>query len=177
MAVIKNSQRHLILYSLFIHHTSALRTLHYLLIGLSSVANMDQPYEFKDESPLRLNYTSSGTAHGAGSPEQRRPDSARSMRSSGSQNPMLDIKNSRKRTEADLQMLANRIALLRVGFSICSLFLSVLIHWLYTQAEEERAKVKVLETKQRADDIQRYLLLHFRYFRCLKWLFQTETEE
>lgn len=93
---------------------------------------MDQPYEFKEDAPpLRLNYTSSGQ----GSPEGRRPDSARSMRSSGSQNPMLDIKNSRKRTEADLQMLANRIALLRT--------------------EEERAKVKVAETKQRANDIQR----------------------
>lgn len=74
---------------------------------------MDQPFEFKEDAPpLRLNYTNSGPVQG--SPEGRRPDSARSMRSSGSQNPMLDIKNSRKRTEADLQMLANRIALLRV---------------------------------------------------------------
>lgn len=75
---------------------------------------MDQPFEFKEDAPLRLNYTNSGPLKGGvGSPgsEHRRPDSARS---STSQNPMLDLKNTRKRTEADLQMLANRIALLRV---------------------------------------------------------------
>jgi hypothetical protein len=96
---------------------------------------MEQPYAFKeDSSPIRLNYANSGPLKGSPiSPnEQRRPDSARS---STSQNPMLDIKNSRKRTEADLQMLANRIALLRM--------------------EEERAKLKVVETKQRAQDIQK----------------------
>ena len=75
---------------------------------------MEEPFEFKEDTPLRLNYASSGPiAASPGSPaNQRRPDSARS---SASQNAMLDIKNTRKRTEADLQMLANRIALLRVS--------------------------------------------------------------
>ena len=73
---------------------------------------MDQPYEFKEDTPLRLNYTNSTPIRGPSSPaSEHRPDSARS---GTSQNAMLDIKNTRKRTEADLQMLANRIALLRV---------------------------------------------------------------
>lgn len=46
---------------------------------------------------------------------------------------MLDIKNNRKRAEGDLQLLTNRIALLR--------------------AEEQRALMKVNETKSRATEI------------------------
>mmetsp|Transcript_330 Transcript_330/g.316 ORF Transcript_330/g.316 Transcript_330/m.316 type:complete len:279 (-) Transcript_330:228-1064(-) len=46
---------------------------------------------------------------------------------------MLDIKNNRKRAEGDLQLLTNRIALLR--------------------AEEQRALMKVNETKSRANEI------------------------
>lgn len=46
---------------------------------------------------------------------------------------MLDVKNNRKRAEADLQMLANRIALLRT--------------------EEQKALVKIAETKTRAKEI------------------------
>lgn len=46
---------------------------------------------------------------------------------------MLELKNSRKRAEGDMQLLANRVALLK--------------------AEEERAKIKVKETKQRAKEI------------------------
>jgi hypothetical protein len=94
---------------------------------------MEQPFNF-NEHPLRLNYTNSGPIQPAGgSPATDR--SHESLRSGGSQNAMLEIKNSRKRTEADLQLLANRIALLRM--------------------EEERAKQKVTDTKQRADDIKR----------------------
>merc|ERR1719487_2130777 len=48
---------------------------------------------------------------------------------------MLEVKNSRKRAEADMKLLANRIALLR--------------------AEEEKALEKVAETKHRAEDILR----------------------
>lgn len=46
---------------------------------------------------------------------------------------MLDAKLTRKRAESDLQLLANRIALLRL--------------------EEQRALTKVTETKQRADEV------------------------
>jgi hypothetical protein len=46
---------------------------------------------------------------------------------------MLDVKNNRKRAEADLQLLANRIALLR--------------------AEEQKAISKINETKSRAKEI------------------------
>jgi hypothetical protein len=46
---------------------------------------------------------------------------------------MLDLKNNRKRAEADLQLLSNRLALLR--------------------AEESRALTKITETKTRAKEI------------------------
>jgi hypothetical protein len=49
---------------------------------------------------------------------------------------MLDAKLTRKRAESDLQLLANRIALLRT--------------------EEERAKNKISETQQKADQMARY---------------------
>jgi len=65
------------------------------------------------------------------------PRSERSHRSGGSAatnaSTMLDVKNNRKRAEADLQLLANRIALLR--------------------AEEQKAVTKMLETKSRAQEI------------------------
>ena len=48
-------------------------------------------------------------------------------------NTMLDVKQHRKRAESDLQLLANRIALLRV--------------------EEQKALNKVNETKARAEEI------------------------
>lgn len=88
----------------------------------------EQPYNF-NEAPLRLNYSGSSPA-GKGPQTEMSRDSARS---GVSINSMLDVKNTRKRTEADLQLLANRIALLKM--------------------EEERAKFKVEETKRRADDI------------------------
>lgn len=46
---------------------------------------------------------------------------------------MLDVKQGRKRAESDLQLLANRIALLK--------------------AEEHKALYKVQETKQRSQEI------------------------
>lgn len=52
---------------------------------------------------------------------------------------MLDAKITRKRAEADLQLLANRIALLKV--------------------EETRALNKVSETKLRAQEILQYVLV------------------
>eukprot|EP01038_Epipyxis_sp_PR26KG_P008322 gene8322-11263_t len=52
---------------------------------------------------------------------------------SGAGSAMLDVKLDRKRVESDLQLLSNRIALLKV--------------------EEQRALHKVVETKQRADEI------------------------
>lgn len=55
----------------------------------------------------------------------------RSMDSNAS--AMLDLKNNRKRAEGDLQLLANRIALLR--------------------AEESKAMSKIAETKSRAKEI------------------------
>ena len=48
---------------------------------------------------------------------------------------MLDAKLTRKRAETDLQLLANRIALLRM--------------------EEQKALQKVSETKAKADEIAR----------------------
>jgi len=66
----------------------------------------------------------------AGSPAR----SERSNKSAESNtSTMLDVKNNRKRAEADLQMLANRIALLRT--------------------EEQKALVKIAETKTRAKEI------------------------
>jgi hypothetical protein len=49
---------------------------------------------------------------------------------------MLDAKLTRKRAESDLQLLANRIALLRL--------------------EEQKAMQKIVETQQRADQTARY---------------------
>lgn len=51
---------------------------------------------------------------------------------------MLDIKINRKRAESDLQLLANRIALLRL--------------------EEQKAMNKVNETKTRAEEILEYVV-------------------
>ena len=59
------------------------------------------------------------------------PRSFKSAESNAS--AMLDTKNNRKRAEADLQLLANRIALLR--------------------AEEQKAMSKISETKTRAKEI------------------------
>lgn len=65
------------------------------------------------------------------------PRSVKSHKSSGTQatsaSAMLDVKNGRKRAEADLQLLANRIALLR--------------------AEEQKAVTKMIETQSRAHEI------------------------
>ena len=52
---------------------------------------------------------------------------------------MLDVKLTRKRAESDLQLLANRIALLKI--------------------EEQKAQQKVLETKARANEILEYVFL------------------
>ena len=54
-------------------------------------------------------------------------------KSESNYNEMLDIKINRKRAESDLQLLANRIALLRL--------------------EEQKAMNKVNETKTRAEEI------------------------
>lgn len=65
------------------------------------------------------------------------PRSERSRRSEGTNatttSVMLDVKNARKRAEGDLQLLANRLALLR--------------------AEEQKALQKMNETKSRASEI------------------------
>lgn len=67
--------------------------------------------------------TPQGKFWGAGSP----------MSDTGVTNDMLDAKLTRKRAESDLQLLSNRIALLKL--------------------EEQKALHKVTETKQRADEI------------------------
>ena len=73
-----------------------------------------------------------GTAgSGGGSPSARSSPGEKSTNSAA--NAMLDVKNNRKRAEADLQLLANRIALLRT--------------------EEAKAMVKISETKTRAKEI------------------------
>lgn len=92
------------------------------------------------ESNLRLRDTESieskvGNNYDEQSPSP--PRSVKSYKSSGTQNTsasaMLDVKNGRKRAEADLQLLANRIALLR--------------------AEEQKAVTKMVETQSRAQEI------------------------
>ena len=69
-----------------------------------------------------------GTDGGKSSPGNNSTDSNTSA--------MLDLKNNRKRAEGDLQLLANRIALLR--------------------AEESKALGKISETKARAKEIVAY---------------------
>ena len=67
--------------------------------------------------------TPQGNFWGGGSP----------MSDTGVTNDMLDAKLTRKRAESDLQLLSNRIALLKL--------------------EEQKALHKVTETRQRADEI------------------------
>ena len=89
-------------------------------------------------SELNLPRTASGKSFGSrgsfGVSDRYHLDSIgspKSDHSNGSQ--MLETKFSRKRAETDLQLLANRIALLKL--------------------EEQKALQKVQETKQRAEEI------------------------
>lgn len=68
-----------------------------------------------------------------GTADSKRKMATSPTHSAKSMESMLDVKNNRKRAEADLQLLANRIALLR--------------------AEEQKAISKITETKTRAKEI------------------------
>lgn len=76
-------------------------------------------------------------------------------KSESNYNDMLDIKVNRKRAESDLQLLANRIALLRL--------------------EEQKAMNKVNETKTRAEEILEYVLRPF-FFPCCNVLSEIREE-
>lgn len=65
---------------------------------------------------LQIENGSPGTPRSVGmrSDRSRSSGGPRTDRSGGGASAMLEVKNSRKRAEADMKLLANRIALLRV---------------------------------------------------------------
>jgi hypothetical protein len=76
---------------------------------------------------------SAGSAKSNRSPDGKRTPASPGMENSESAQSILESKNNRKRAEADLQLLSNRIALLRL--------------------EEAKSLQKVQETKNRAKEI------------------------
>jgi hypothetical protein len=87
---------------------------------------IDVPASPASASAYTQRYPTAAATPGAGG-------SPKSDKSFGFGSDMLDAKHSRKRAESDLQLLANRIALLKL--------------------EEQKALTKVSETKTRAAEI------------------------
>jgi len=94
---------------------------------------MDRKHDLT-ENNLRSRNEEYGKSESARKNSASPPRTERSQGTSAtSTSVMLDVKNARKRAEADLQLLSNRLALLR--------------------AEEQKALQKMTETKSRASEI------------------------